>query len=314
MVGDWQRLYRVHAGSQHGAVTVRQAVECGTPIRTFHSHVRMHGWQQLHRGVWAIPGSADSYARSAAAALLAASGSGLLTGVSVLHMMGALRRRPDRVDLLVPPALHLSALDGIRHFRGRWVAGDTPMQIEGMRAVPAVRALTDYAADHRQPEIERVIAELDRLRVAKPLDVAAYLDRRRLFPGRSRIQAALDAVSGELTHSAAERAGRRLLREGRLVLTPYPRPLLIEDRGTRVAEIDIPFPQVRYGVEVDGPHHQLPEVAAADKRRDRRLAQLGWVIDRFGVDEIEQSPQAFVRQVSAGLQAAMSRPVQPWHV
>lgn len=257
MGGDWQRLYRVHAGPQHGAVTVRQAVECGIPIRTFHNHVRMHGWQHLHRGVWATPGSADSYARSAAAALLTASGRGLLTGVSVLHMLGALRRRPGRVDLLVPPAHHMAALDGVRHFRGRWVAGDKDkaMQIEGMRAVPAVRALTDYAADHRQPEIERAIAELDRLRVAKPDDVAAYLARRGLFPGRGRIRSALDAVSGELTHSGAERDGRRLLSEARL--------------GSSI---------------------------------------------RFGVDEIEQSPQAFVRQVAAGLQAAMSRSEQPWPV
>jgi very-short-patch-repair endonuclease len=80
-----------------------------------------------------------------------------------------------------------------------------------------------------------------------------------------------------------------------------------------LGEIDLPFPAVRYGAEIDGPHHLLPSVIAADKARDRRLRrQADWIVDRFPADEVRRHPREFVRQILAGLDAASRRPVEPW--
>lgn len=314
MGGDWNRLVRQRGQAQHGVVSTEQAIGCGISPATFRRHAREHAWDALHHGVWALPGSSDTYTRQAAAAVLTAGGIGLLTARSTLHLLGALHTRPSHVDLLLPPEQHRYAREGIRHFRGRWVEGDQPTTVDGLPSVPPVRALTDFAAVARRSALERVLASLHRLRLATPEEVAVYLGRRGRFPGRTVLVDALASVAGELTHSRDEQCARRLLDDGALPLRPHPRPLLVEHRGSRIAEIDIPFPQVRYGVEVDGPHHLLAEVADADKRRDRRLSRLGWVVDRFSIDEIAKAPQDFVAQVGAGLSAAMARDTAPWPV
>jgi very-short-patch-repair endonuclease len=85
-------------------------------------------------------------------------------------------------------------------------------------------------------------------------------------------------------------------------MAPHRQPLTVESNNRIVAEIDIPFVQVRYGVEIDGPHHLLPNVAAADRTRDRALHRLGWVIDRFFWFEVEDRPRWFVTQVQRRLE------------
>ena len=70
----------------------------------------------------------------------------------------------------------------------------------------------------------------------------------------------------------------------------------------RLAEVDIPFFELCYGVEIDGPHHLLPEQAAKDRARDRMLARTcGWSIDRYLWFELEDDPERFVREVQARL-------------
>ena len=108
--------------------------------------------------------------------------------------------------------------------------------------------------------------------------------------------------------SAARRArplrdreiGAALAARGGPPARPASPPVLID--GAPHAEIDIPFERRRYGVEVDGPHHLLPDVAAADRQRDRKLEHVHWKIDRFLWFEIEDRGQWFVQQVSRRLQ------------
>ena len=59
-----------------------------------------------------------------------------------------------------------------------------------------------------------------------------------------------------------------------------PRPIVHRERV--VAKVDIPFFDVRYGVEIDGPPHLLLAQAARDAARDRMLRRdCDWTIDRF---------------------------------
>jgi very-short-patch-repair endonuclease len=73
-------------------------------------------------------------------------------------------------------------------------------------------------------------------------------------------------------------------------------------RQRNVAEIDIPFLDLLYGVEIDGPPHLLPEVAARDRKRDRMLRRdCGIDIDRYLWFELEEEPARFVREVTTRL-------------
>lgn len=125
----------------------------------------------------------------------------------------------------------------------------------------------------------------------------AFTDAAAVVPVESLLEG--------LPHSGAEKLARKLLRAADLA--PYRRPYPVRRAGRTIAEIDLAYPDLLYGGEIDGPHHQLAEVAAADKARDRRLRRLGWTIDRFPHDMVRNDPEEFVAEVKAGLAGATLR-------
>lgn len=267
--------------------------------------MQRHGSTQLHPGVWSLPGSVDTCERRIAAARLAVSKWSVVTGESALWLRGVVARPPAQVHLLLRPDHHLEHFDGVRFHRGRWVVGDREEPVMGFCTAPVLRGLTDASSGSGVGRLVRWISSMDRLRIAGAPDVAAYLDLRGRFPGVVALREALTAVGIDLGHSEAERRARRLLRAAGL--DPHRRPFAVVVDDLLLGEIDIAFVAVRYGVEIDGPHHLLAEVVRSDKARDRRLRARGWQIDRFTVEDVEQTPQAFVNAVRRGLEAASAR-------
>ncbi len=45
--------------------------------------------------------------------------------------------------------------------------------------------------------------------------------------------------------------------------------------------LDIAWPALRVGLEVDGPHHHRPDVAHRDALRDARIRDQGWTVLRI---------------------------------
>jgi very-short-patch-repair endonuclease len=54
---------------------------------------------------------------------------------------------------------------------------------------------------------------------------------------------------------------------------------------------------VKLAIEIDGPHHRLPEVRARDVRRDRRLEGLGWQVMRFSEEAVAYRPWTVVGDI-----------------
>jgi len=174
-----------------------------------------------------------------------------------------------------------------------------------------LRAVTDHARDSGRDAVVRTLVELDRLREASPAAVLGYLERRGRFLGVGTVRyAARRLLDRGLSHSGGEAYARRLLREAGVDV--HPRPFTVVAGGVIFGEIDLACLAVRYGAEVDGPVHDLPEVAAADKVRDRRLRRIDWTIDRFRDEEVRRDPAGFVRAVRDGLAAAARRGGAPW--
>jgi very-short-patch-repair endonuclease len=234
----------------------------------------------------------------------------LLTGGALLSLGGIRKLQPSGIELLVRPQLSVAPRPGVYVHRGAWVAGDRVIRVQGIPSAPWLRAVTDAARRASVDRLMRDIAALDRLRKTTPAQAAAYLSRRGRFPGRPKMVEALALLGVELVHSRDEAAARAHLRAAELVV--HPRPLLIMSGQRRIGEVDIPVCAVRYGAEVDGPHHDEDEVAQADRRRDRRLETIGWDIERFRHDDVRSDPAAFVRAVQNGVAAQAARGVMPW--
>ena len=312
----WADFHRAVPARQHGVAAVWQAVAAGIPRRTFADHTQRHGWHQLAHGIVAEPSSSNTYERQCWAALVSLRLRGYLTGASALWMYGAFGdggQRPPVVDILLArPQDHPRHRPGVRIVRSRALPQTALDRRRGFVVVSALRAWTDLARHASVRELVVALAGLDRLRIATLDDVEEYVAQRGHFDGRWTARAALAHVGTELTHSGAEHGARRLIVDADLPLQPEPRPFAVRVDGEPIAEIDVAWPPVRYGIEVDGPHHLLPAQQQADRARDRRLSTCGWVIDRFTTEEIAADPGRFLREVRAGLAAAIARGADPW--
>lgn len=158
-----------------------------------------------------------------------------------------------------------------------------------------------FAAEHDR--LCRQIAKADRLRLTSPKLLRDWLDAAGPIDGAALLGSALDAVEGRLNHSEPEGLARELVTE---VLRPYgltlhPRPYEVWHQGHCIAEADLAVVELRYDIEVDGPHHLLPAQIDADQVRDRRLRQARWTVDRFSTAMIETRP----REVAAAVDATV---------
>lgn len=270
-------------------------------------HLRGMGWGPLLPGIWATTVERLDYATKCRAAVTYVGEPALLAGASVLHCQGVMRREPAVVELLLPSTRWVQARGFLRPRYSDAFETVRSQNLQGMRLARVARALRDHSNQASVSELCKHIAEAHRLRLCTLPQVEQELSGGR-FPGVANLRQAYSQLIGELTHSEYERLGRRLLREAGVVVAAGPETVHLG--GHPIAEIDIPFLDVLYGVEVDGPPHLLPAQAARDRARDRQLWRLlGIRIDRFMWFELEESPRRFVHEVVARL--GELRSIQP---
>ena len=212
---------------------------------------------------------------------------------------------PPIVDVLVKPDAHYRELAKVRFHRGAQLVDASTVKIERFVTTDVYRALADASPDVPVESLLRWLPAMDRLRHGDLDGFEEFLTRRGRFRGIVNCRAAIATLRSDLSHSGVERIGRSALRQNGF--RPHPRPYAVRTGARVIAEIDVAFPAVLYGAEMDGPHHLLPEVAAADSARDRQLARINWTIDRFPADAVRQDPEWFVNEVRKGLAGAHRR-------
>lgn len=289
-------LDEVHdRAGRRGFATRSDARAAGVADSTFNDHARRIGWTQQHRGVWVPTGVALTHTQRAVAAVASIGGEVLVTGATALLADGVLSQPPYQVELLLPSERHVTERTGVCLHRSVEFGAVRSRRRADLRLASCARAFADHAAHTSVRRLCIDLAAAVRLRRCTLTQVGAQIQARGRFPGRGRLREACALLGGELTHSAGERLARRLLRAEGLRFSS--RPYSVEVDGRPIAEIDIAFPKMRYGVEVDGPHHLLPATASADRARDRRLERLGWLIDRFFWFEVEDRSAWFSGEV-----------------
>lgn len=294
-----------------GYVDVRAAARAaGVTTRTLTRHLRRIGYKPWLPGLWVLADTHVPYVVRCRMVLAASGTNAHLTAASALWALGILRREPDDVEVAVPATRRLRLRDGVCVHHATDYAMIAMVTVRGLRAARAPRALAEHARHTTHTPLCRAMADTTRLRHATLRQIGQELAARGNFPGRAVFRCAYGELCGELNHSGDERLARRLLRAAGVAVAPRPGP--VEHRDRVVAEVDLPFYDVCYGVEIDGPAHLLPEQAARDAVRDRMLARdCRWSIDRFWWHEIEQDPDRFVREVVARLRALGSAAAPP---
>ena len=283
-----------------GFVTTADVASARVASSSFSDHAGRIGWEPQFWRIWVPTGATLSHRELCAAAVASIGGPAAVTGASALFLDGVIAEAGNDAELVVPSARHVTKRPGVCVHRTTTFDDLRLHHRDGLSVAATPRALADLAAHTSVNALCQDIATAIRLRRTTLKALARELSTRQRFPGRANLRMAHGLLAGELVHSAGERLGRRLLRNAGF--SAHNRPLVVAVQGRPVAEIDIPFVDVLYGVEIDGPHHLLPSVAAADRARDRILQSAGWTIDRFLWFEIEERPDYFVSEVRRRLE------------
>jgi len=272
-------------------LTRQEARAAGVPGSTLTNRLRASDWAPRHRGEWLPRGAPPDVLRDAASLVALLPGGPLVTGALALWLWGLRSQPPARPSLVVPAPTKVRRDLPARIHRTRQFDRLAVHQRSGLPVVVSSRAFADHAAE--VPDADTLVRELARataMRRAILDEVEVALGQRNRFPGRRRLAEALDHLRGTLSHSEVERRGRALARAVDARFTCAPHPVIDPRRGVPLAEVDTALVELRYAVEIDGPPHLLPEVAERDRARDRRLAQLGWRVDRWLWHEVDDEP------------------------
>ena len=318
---------------QHLAVAVWQAAVLGISEHALRGRVGAHGWARSHAGVVSLPGAGGAlhdltaallaYSQPASAAArvekllvsgtpvidaLVSAGLGagpLVCGPSALALRGV-APHPSEPWIRLPARYGHAPKDGVRIRYGD-SSGKTAW-VDGVPSVDVAQAFIDAAlaedgesATERHHRLCRWLATADARRVLTAHQLETTIASPRSFYGAPGLRRVVADVKGELSHSATERRARRLAGP---VLASFglrlePRPFLVEVNGTRLGEADLAVVQIRYDIEIDGPHHLLPAQRQRDDHRDRVMRRrAGWEVERFPTELIDLRPTMFKARVA----------------
>jgi hypothetical protein len=289
------------AAGQHGCFAVRQLGSLGISDDQLY-RLRKQGLivPTPHRGVHRFASQDESWRQRVMAATLS------MPGSQASHRTSAALRelegfRPGRIELVVEHGGWRDRSITV-HQSKDLVGGDFDV-VDGIPCTSLIRTLVDLPAvawetrcgqalDHACRKDRSV---LKRVR-ARHLEVA-----RRGRNGTVMLRALLER-RGEgyrLTDSGFEDKALHLIMEACL---PDPVTQHRVQDGDFLAFIDIAWPERMVGMECDSLAYHFGELAhTRDRMRRRRLKALGWDINEFTYEEVDQTPHIVVRDLRKAL-------------
>lgn len=229
------------------------------------------------------------------AALLFGGALSVLSHRSAAVCWGLLRIDGPRPEITVTNRRGLNE-DRVLVHRCRFAEDDVVVR-DGMRVTSPMRTLLDLA-DVVEPAVLAEAVNQAMLRGLFDLDeLSRLLCRAHGRRGVGRLRKVLAAIGQEPldVRSRNEWRAREILIAAGVATPSMNAPIALGDGRYRYA--DLWFGDLRLDIEIDGPHHLLPHVAAADAVRDEELAAIGVLVVRFPEDALAD-PERFAADVA----------------
>jgi hypothetical protein len=288
------------AAKQHGLVTSDQAYELGLTRGEIDRRVRTKRWRRLRRGVFALPGTPDTYEQRVLAVVLRAGPDAVASHFSASVLHGFPDAIADSYDVTVVPG-YQRRIPGVRVHRPGLLAEYDRTVLRGIPVTTYARTLVDCSAWMSLGQLARALdAGLVRRHttlwsVDRSLSVLAAGPNRQ--PSKLRL---LLEERGTGTLESESRPEIRLLRL--IVGAGLSEPVQqhrVRAGGERF-RLDFAYPDQKVAVEYDGwDWHSTRTAFDRDRRRDRLLQLAGWTVLRFTSRtsdvEILDTLRAFVR-------------------
>jgi very-short-patch-repair endonuclease len=266
------------AARQHALVTIEQARLCGFTDDAIRHCVEAGRWRRTRHAVYLVNGAPETWEQEALAAVLAsgeeAVASHTTAGVlwdlpNVAHEVKfeVSTPRPRRVrqpGVRVHRTMRFLGIEhAVRHQIPVTSVARTLVDLSGSMSVQQLGIATDFARRERGlrlVDLQRCVAALAPARGRKPTRIHAVL--------RARLDRHDETESG---------LEMRVLRAIVAAGLPEPAQQHLVRIGDRRRRIDLAYPDLQLGIEVDGWTHHAPRSAFdADRARDNELAIIGW--------------------------------------
>ena len=289
------------AGRQWGVVSVRQLRALGVGRSATTRRVQSGHLHRLYPGVYAVGHATLGREGRRLAAVLACGPGAVLSHRTAAAHWGLLHTDQTRIDVTAPRGRH--GAPGIRLHRTRSLDAHDTTNHQGIPITSVARTLLDLAATVRRSELERALAQAERLQLYDHRAIQDTLARSNGHRGTSELERAT-THEPRWTRNEWEAEFLGLIRNAGL-----PEPLVNEtlhalDHGP--CEPDYHWPAHRVIVETDGwETHRTRHAFRNDRAKDAALTASGYRVLRFTRDD---EPDLAVRRLRALLPTAGTRP------
>lgn len=258
------------ASAQFGVFSRGQALEAGFSVSQITRKIASGRWEKIHRSVYALAGSPDSYDRRLMAACLL--GGGVASHLAAGRLLGLL----DFDGLEVTVARKNRAPEGITFH----VSKLEPLERGTLRGIPCTdptRTIIDLAQVLSEQELERA---LDIALVRGMTSIPRLNWRLRVLgkrQGAARLRRLLDERDPKMAPTESDLEQRI---EIWILEAGYPQPVHQHPAGRYF--IDLAYPDRMIAIECDGwDQHGRKAVREKDIRKQNFLVREGWDVYRF---------------------------------
>ncbi|HEY0363337.1 MAG TPA: type IV toxin-antitoxin system AbiEi family antitoxin domain-containing protein [Solirubrobacteraceae bacterium] len=288
------------AESQWGVVARRQLAALGVSRHTADHWLRAGRLHRVHQGVYALGHSALRPEGHRLAAVLACGPGAVLSHRTAAAHWGLLHTDQTRIDVTAPRGRH--GAPGIRLHRTRSLDAQDTTHHEGIPTTTVHRTLLDVAAMARGGELERAVAQAERLRLYDHREIQAVLERANGHRGVGLLRHATSRTP-KWTRNEWEAAFLKLLRDAGL---PEPKANeAFHAPGHGQCEPDYHWPEQRVIVELDGfETHGTRAAFRNDRAKDAALTAHGYRVLRFTHDD---EPALAIERLRAVLDYGLAR-------
>lgn len=246
---------------------------------------------RLHQGVYAVGHTNLSLEGRCLAAVLASGRNALLSHFSAGWLLGLVSTRPIPVHVTTP--LPRKRRGAVRVHRSRTLEERDRQMERGIPVTSVSRTALDLAAALRFRSLRRLIRRAEELRVFDLGEFRSVIARNRGHRGIVPLERALAIYEPpRLTRSELEREFLAFAEGAGL-------PRVATAFNVAGYELDIYWPELRFGVELDvyethGGHESFEE----DRRRDEELKLAGVELIRVTGRRFEREPRQVVERIA----------------
>jgi very-short-patch-repair endonuclease len=278
------------AGRQHGVVSIRQLRRLGYTHSSVQKGVAGGRLHRLHQGVFAVGHTNLSLHGRCLAAVLASGPRSLLSHYSAGWLLGLMATRP--VPVHVTASIPRKRRDGVRIHRSETLIDRDRSLEEGIPVTSVARTALDLAAALRFRNLRRLIRRSEELNVFDLADFRSVLARNQGHRGAAPLSRALAVYEPpRLTRSEFEREFAGLAEQFGL-------PAFATNFNAAGYELDVYWPELRFGVELDVyATHGAPEPFEEDRRRAEDLKLAGVELTRVTAYRLEHEPRQVMERV-----------------